>query len=334
MFFQKVKRKVQCKVCPHECILQEGNTGLCGVRQNIGGKIKTQNYGLISALAFDPIEKKPLYHFYPGSKILSVGSYGCNLKCNFCQNWEISQACSQRDIKNLSSNRYSIEQIISSAKKQDRNIGIAFTYNEPTVGFEYVLDVASEAKKEGLKTVMVTNGFINQEPLELLLEKIDALNIDLKAFTDSFYSEMTGACITPVKQSIQTIYKRNRHLEITYLVIPNKNDNVENFKEMIEWISTELDENVVLHLSRYFPRYKQMQPATSDQTLAEFFKLAKEKLNFVYVGNASKLNLSDTQCSFCNTVIVKRNAYDIDIEFKSSENCMSCKSILNHIITK
>ncbi|MBI9068734.1 MAG: AmmeMemoRadiSam system radical SAM enzyme [Salinivirgaceae bacterium] len=322
MFYQKVKRNVQCNICPHECILHEGKVGVCGVRRNLGGKIRCLNYGLVSSVGFDPIEKKPLYHFYPGKEIFSIGSMGCNLSCNFCQNWEISQNC---QVENLGGNKYEIKELIAKAKSNPNNIGIAFTYNEPTVGFEFVKDVASKAQKEGLKTVMVSNGYINQKPLESLIEVIDAFNIDLKAFTESFYVEMSGGQLAPVLESLKIINKHKRHLEITFLVIPNKNDSVEIFKEMVSWICNELGENTVLHLSRYFPRYKQNQPFTSNEKLIELFNVAKERLNFVYIGNAPELDKSNTLCLHCNTVLIKRERYNTMVNYNwELKTCPEC----------
>lgn len=324
MFFHKVKRKVQCIICPHQCILQEGQAGVCGVRQNVGGKITNRAHGLISALNFDPIEKKPLYHFYPGFEILSMGSYGCNLKCNFCQNWKITIDVHADNIKQQSGKMYPMDEIVALARSRKNNIGIAFTYNEPIVGFEYVLEVAAKIKKAGLKTVMVSNGYINTEPLEILLGKIDAFNIDIKAFAENFYHEITGGSLEPVLKTIKTIHNYKRHLELTYLVIPNKNDTVENFKEMVQWIYHELDENVVLHLSRYFPRYKQTQPTTPEHKLEEFYHIAKEKLKYVYIGNIQGVDQSNTYCPDCGMQLIERNGYRV--KFSESFHSGICKN--------
>lgn len=322
MFYIKAKRKVKCTLCPHFCELHEGKIGLCGVRQNLGGRIKCRVYGLVSGYAFDLIEKKPLYHYYPGKKILSMGSFGCNLNCNFCQNWKISLAC---QLENLQGETKTIDQIINDALTDAENIGVAYTYNEPTVWFEFMYDTALEVKNNGMRNVMVSNGYINKEPLEMLLNVIDAFNIDLKAFTDSFYHEMAGGKINPVLESLKLIKAHDKHLELTMLVIPRKNDDLEKFKEMVHWIQSELGENTVLHLSRYFPKYKQTLPSTSESTLTEMAQLAHEKLNFVYLGNIHNPKYSSTLCSNCKSELVLRNGFTVEFtkEF-SSGKCLNC----------
>lgn len=322
MFYQKIKRKVQCNICPHNCVLQEGKVGLCGVRQNLGGRIKCRTYGKISGYAFDPIEKKPLYHYYPGSKILSIGSYGCNLKCNFCQNWQISQAC---NIENLPDNSTNVNDIISEAKNEPNNIGIAFTYNEPTVWYEFMYDIAILAYEKSLKNVVVSNGFINQQPLEELVKYVDAFNIDLKSFSESFYREMTGSDLQPVLKALEIIKENGKHLEITNLVIPGKNDDIDVFIELIDWISNKLGADTILHISRYFPKYKQSLPYTPEETLNTLLKIATEKLNYVYVGNIANMDYSNTNCPQCNSVLIERNGYNIKFTNNYFQgNCDRC----------
>lgn len=319
-YYQKVRRRIQCTLCPHQCILQEGKFGLCGVRRNIGGKLRTRNYGLISGLAFDPIEKKPLYHFYPGSKILSVGSWGCNLKCNFCQNWQISQTCSEEE---LEGDIKPLQEIMAVAKSYDDNLGIAYTYNEPTVWFEFMFDLAQMVHSVGMKNVMVSNGYINQEPLLHIMPFIDAFNIDIKGFSNSFYTEMAKGELQFVLESVKTIKKAGKHIELTNLVIPGKNDNEHNFIELIDWINTELGNDTVLHLSRYFPRYKQNLPATSVDILNKLANLAKDKLKYVYVGNSDYDNV--TKCPSCGVPLIERNGYNIKIyDSYANGKCKNC----------
>ncbi|PKP07991.1 MAG: AmmeMemoRadiSam system radical SAM enzyme [Bacteroidetes bacterium HGW-Bacteroidetes-4] len=324
MLYQKVRNKIQCVLCPHQCILHEGKTGICGVRQNIGGKIRSKNYGLISGFALDPIEKKPLYHFYPGSKILSIGSLGCNLKCNFCQNWQISQ------ISDTNTSRYktmSVDEMLAETTSIAGNIGLAFTYNEPTVWYEFMFDVAKACKQNKLKTVMVSNGFISKKPLEALLPFIDAFNIDIKAFTENFYHEMTGGALKPVLDSLKTINKNEKHLELTNLIIPRKNDDPEQFSEMVNWISNELGPHTVLHISRYFPAYKQSIPATSEQLLLELYEIARTKLHFVYLGNFINDTFQNTYCNVCKQLLITRSAYKTDVLSLTPEGkCTKCET--------
>jgi pyruvate formate lyase activating enzyme len=283
LYFEKLEEsKVECLLCPHNCVLKEGKAGICRVRRNVSGELVSENYGKLSALHIDPIEKKPLYHFYPGSKIFSVGSVGCNLKCNFCQNCDISQT-GVSDFPWLKD--FSAEELVNKAAGISENIGIAFTYNEPTVFFEFMLDSAKLSRQKGLKNVVVSNGFINEIPLNELLPWIDAINIDLKAFTDDFYKKQTQSQLEPVKQALKIIRKSGKHLELTNLVIPGLNDDEIIFKSMVDWIAQELGKDTILHISRYFPRYKSQIPLTSESTLKSLFKIAKEKLRYVYLGN-------------------------------------------------
>ncbi|AZT89675.1 AmmeMemoRadiSam system radical SAM enzyme [Caldicellulosiruptor changbaiensis] len=276
-YYEKLEnKKVRCKLCPHGCVILPGNTGFCRARQNVDGKLYSLNYGYISSIAFDPIEKKPLYHFYPGSSILSIGTFGCSFKCLHCQNYEISQ---------LTPNVFEVdtERLIELAKKDKDCIGIAFTYNEPTIWFEYVLDVAKRFKEEGFKTVLVTNGYLNEEPLLELLEVIDAANIDLKAFNDEFYKKVCRGDLESVKRFIE-ICSQKIHIEITTLIIPTLNDSEEEIENLAKWLSS-IDDRIPLHLTRYFPRYKMTLPPTPKETLFKLREIAKKYLMYVYLGN-------------------------------------------------
>jgi len=269
LFFRKLdKNKVQCNLCPHECILDEGKLGICGVRRNVQGILVNETYERISAIHFDPIEKKPLYHFYPGSIILSVGGIGCNLSCSFCQNCDISQA----SVETFAWFRhYSVEDIVNMAIDKNDNIGVSFTYNEPTIHYEYMLEIAKAAKTRGMKTTMISNGYINPEPLKRLLRYTDAFNIDLKAFRNDFYKKHAKATLEPVLVTLKTLKQNNKHFEMTNLVIPGLNDDVAVFREMIQWICDELGEDSILHISRYFPHHKMDIESTPARTLVRMF---------------------------------------------------------------
>jgi pyruvate formate lyase activating enzyme len=251
-----------------------------------------------------------LYHFYPGRNILSFGSIGCNFTCGFCQNCDISQTTVD-DYPWL--NHYSIEQILNIALSDDSSIGIAYTYNEPTIYFEFMMDIARESEKAGLKNVMISNGFITKEPLEDLLPHMDAFNIDLKSFRNDFYQKQSGARLKPVKESLKQIRAAGKHLEITNLVIPTLNDREDEFLKMLEWIQGELGDETVLHLSRYFPAYQMTIPATSKETLDHLFGLAKSYLPYTYLGNISTIRGSDTYCPSCSNLLIERKGYSIHV---------------------
>jgi len=324
-FYKNIdNEKLQCTLCPHNCILENGQTGICKVRTNDKGKLISENYGKISAYSFDPIEKKPLYHFYPGKEIFSIGSVGCNLHCQFCQNYEIAQngVNSFRKLNDLS-----VSSLVNIALRNKNNIGIAYTYNEPLVFYEFMKDIALLAKQSGLKNVMVTNGFINKEPLNSLLKFIDAFSVDLKAFTDNFYKKITFSKLQPVLDNLKTIKKSGRFLEITNLVIPTLNDDIDVFEKMLKWISDELGKDTVLHLSRYFPRYKMDIPGTSPETLFDMYEIAKTYLDFVYIGNLSTNKGQNTYCNICDTLLIDRNGYSTNIlGLDKDGKCINCKT--------
>lgn len=307
-FIQLPNQKVKCTLCPHMCVLAEGKTGICRVRRNVGGELVTDVYGKACCLRFDPIEKKPLYHFYPGSMILSVGSVGCNLRCKFCQNWEISQTCAE-DYPFLKP--LTVEEIIAMGAGREDNTGIAYTYNEPSIWFEFMLDIAKKAKANGLKNVAVTNGYINATPMAELLEFLDAFNVDLKGFTDDFYRQVTGGRLQPVKDTILLIRKHKKHLELTHLVVTDLNDRKEQFEEMVKWISGELGPETPLHLSRYFPNFELDNKATPLPKLLEFFEIARQYLYYVYLGNITTDQGGTTYCPDCHSPLIQRVGYSI-----------------------
>ena len=273
--------KIVCPICPHKCHLVPGQIGFCRARSNQDGHIHDNNYGQVNALALDPIEKKPLYHFQPGSLILSVGSYGCNLRCPFCQNHDISMVgCDTTDTAYISP----AELVEKAAGLLSRgNIGVAFTYNEPLIGYEYVYDSAKLLKEAGLRTVLVTNGYINEKPLIKLLPYIDAMNIDLKGYSEDFYQKIGGR-LEQVKKTIALAYNKC-HIEITTLIIPGWNDNPAEMEELSSWLSG-LDKNIPLHISRFFPSYQlsNISP-TPVATVYALAATARQNLTYVYEGN-------------------------------------------------
>ncbi len=276
-----------CDVCFHHCALKDGQTGFCGARSNVDGKIVPLNYGKLSSIALDPIEKKPLARFYPGSKILSIGSFGCNLHCPFCQNSEISwskQACAYMK----KADTILPEELLNIAVrlKDKGNIGIAFTYNEPLIGYEYVLDCAKLFHEAGMKCVLVSNGTAELPVLLKILPYIDAMNIDLKGFTDHFYSDLVKGDLQQVKAFLEEAAK-NTHLEVTTLIIPDENDTEEEMKQISCFIaSLHNGKDIPLHISRFFPHFHmQDKDPTPVKTVYRLCEVAREKLNFVYPGN-------------------------------------------------
>lgn len=318
MYYEKRDDKiVKCKLCPHGCIIRDGDMGVCRVRENSGGTLISLNYGKIASFAYDPIEKKPLYHFYPGSKILSIGTYGCNLKCDFCQNWEISQ-------KKSMTMELEDEDILLMAKSRG-SIGIAYTYNEPSISYEYVLHLCKLVKSRGLKNVLVTNGYINEEPLKELLPYVDAMNIDLKSIEDGFYRRICKGKLEPVMNTIKMAAKQV-HVEITNLIIDGLNSSEDQIDRLAKWIS-EIDDNIPLHLTKYFPAYRMNLPPTSYDTLMRAKKTAEKHLKYVYVGNVMGID-RNTYCPSCSYEVVNRSITGQITGIKDGK-CSNCGHAIN-----
>lgn len=276
LFYEKAaNQSVKCRLCPHHCVIGEGKVGLCGVRENQGGKLYTLNYGKLSALQIDPIEKKPLYSFMPNTQTFSVGSYGCNLGCVFCQNFRIAKAVPETVAKEP-------EEIVLLAKEMGTP-SISYTYNEPSMFYEFVYDTAKLAKQQGLKNVMVTNGYIEKEPLQTLMPYMDALNIDLKSFREETYQKYCNGHLSPVMDTIRFAC-RHSHVEVTTLVVTEMNDDEEELVELFQWLAA-VDENIPLHLSRYFPRYRYDKEPTEVSFMQKMKQEAERFLNHVFLGN-------------------------------------------------
>lgn len=328
LYFEKLESSiVKCTLCPNYCMIGEEEHGICNVRINHKGVLYSELFEKVASFGFDPIEKKPLYHFYPGSRILSIGVLGCNLKCKFCQNYRISQI-SAEDYENTK--LYTADHIVRISVESRGNIGIAFTYNEPSTFYEYMIDVSEVAKKFGLKTVMVTNGYINRQPLSDLLPLIDAFNVDIKAFSEGFYKKITQSHLAPVKKAIKTISQSKSHLELTNLVIPGLNDDLNEFEEMVKWIAAETGEKTVLHISRYFPSYQLQIEATPVNTMLDLYEIARKHLKFVYLGNIVDKTHETTYCDQCNSALITRDVYNTEIVgLDKHGNCTHCG---NHVI--
>ncbi|MCD6156260.1 MAG: AmmeMemoRadiSam system radical SAM enzyme [Candidatus Atribacteria bacterium] len=326
-FFEKLEdKRVRCLLCPHRCFIGEGKRGSCGVRENQEGVLFALTYGKIASLAMDPIEKKPLYHFLPGASILSLGSVGCNLHCLFCQNWEISQS----SVVDFPLKELPPQKAVELALRYN-SVGIAYTYNEPFVFWEYVFDTASLTKKEGLVNVLVTNGYVEEQPLEEILPLIDAMNIDLKSFDENFYKKVCGGKLEPVLRTIELAYRRGVHIEITHLLIGGLNDDFASFEKMINWIS-ELSPDIPLHISRYFPAYRLNLSPTPLSLLQKAYEIALQKLHYVYLGNVLEERTSTTYCPSCGNAVIRRSGYRVSCEGLKGNRCAFCGQFLPIVV--
>jgi len=306
-FYQKLENgKVQCQLCPNRCILSPGQRGLCKVRENIGGKLYSLVYGKPVTTAVDPIEKKPFYHFLPGAKAYSLATAGCNLACKYCQNWDIAQ----RFPEEVTSTPMTPQQVVEEAEKSGAQV-IAFTYNEPAVWYEYMRDIAKLAKEKGLRTAMVSSGYINPEPLKELLPYMDAIKIDFKAFNNEVYGNLIGGKLEPVLETIKIIHQSNVWLEIVHLVVPGYTDNLEEIKQMCLWLKENTSENVPVHFSRFWPKYKLTNlPPTPEETIKKARQVCQEAgMKYVYTGNIEDEEGNTTFCPANHQPLIKRIGY-------------------------
>ena len=285
LYKKEKNKKIKCTACAHGCLIPEGNTGICGVRKNIKGKLYLTVYGKVISRNVDPIEKKPLYHFLPGTFAYSIGTFGCNFRCGFCQNYDISQAQeSESYLEGIFGESMTPQQIVSEALKTKCK-SIAYTYNEPTIFIEFVKDTAVLAKKKGLKNILVTNGFMTKECLDFISKYIDAMNIDLKAFTDKFYIKNCKARLKPVLETIKKAHKKGIHIEITTLLIPGENDSKGELEDIAKFIAS-IDKNIPWHISRFFPMYKMLDKQVTEIEKLKFAeKIGKKYLKNVHLGN-------------------------------------------------
>lgn len=319
MYYERLENNsVQCRLCPHFCNIKEGKKGVCRVRSNSGGVLAAENYGRVSSIAMDPIEKKPLYHYYPGKYILSVGTIGCNFKCSFCQNYQIAH-------QNAATQYVEPRYLLSLCRNEEECIGVAYTYNEPSVWFEYVLETAAILRQEGYQNVLVTNGYISEEPLGELLQYIDAMNIDVKGYSSRYYKEICGGSLEAVQRTVEASAAK-AHVEVTTLVVPGYNDSINEIREMAAWLAS-VDPSIPLHLSRYFPQYKMSAPATPVDTIRRLKEEALRYLDYVYIGNVGGEDLS-TYCPQCGALLFRRD-YGIAIEHLDDGHCSKCGKAIN-----
>jgi pyruvate formate lyase activating enzyme len=321
-YYQKLPdREIRCDLCPRYCQLGDLERGFCGVRENQGGKYYTLVYGQVASLNVDPIEKKPFFHFLPGSEAFSLATAGCNLHCKFCQNWEISQMRPEQ-VKNIN---LPPEALITACERYHCPV-IAYTYTEPVVFFEYMYDCSILARKKGLKNVVVTAGFINPEPLADLIRVVEAIKVDLKSFNQSFYTDYVRGELKPVLETIKQIAQSKTWLEIVYLVIPSLNDNPQEIREMCRWLKNEIGPDYPLHFSRFHPMYLiKNLPPTPVSTLEALREVAlTEGIHYVYVGNVPGHPGENTYCPNCGKLIIERYGYFIRKKELSRNKCRYC----------
>jgi len=290
----------------------------------------SHTYGRVSSLNLDPIEKKPLYHFYPGEQILSVGSVGCNFRCQFCQNYEISQT----GPLDYSLRELTVDQILQLLKKYNLEL-FAFTYNEPLVNLEWLIDVSKVLAEKNYKVVLVTNGYVNSEPAQELFPYIAAANVDLKSFSDSFYRKICGGSLAPVLKTIEKLKEMGKWVELTTLLIPGLNDSPSEIAKIVDWVA-QLDKNIPLHFSRYFPNYRMNNPATDAKILLAAGEIARQKLSYVYIGNIELKNYSNTICPHCGNLLIRRSGYFTEIVGlkESPLRCQNCGKDIAIIMKK
>ncbi|MEM2954535.1 MAG: AmmeMemoRadiSam system radical SAM enzyme [Candidatus Nanoarchaeia archaeon] len=333
LFVKLDKNLIRCKACENNCVIPLNKTGICGVRANFNGKGKILVNNQVAAIALDPIEKKPLFHFLPGSRILSFGTVGCNMRCAFCQNWEISQAS-----KNLSSSKETekiIKEMSEAINPKDivnlaikENVqSLAATYNEPTVFFEFAYEVFKLAKKKGLKTVFVSNGYQSIESIEYLDGVLDGINIDLKSMSNNFYEKYCGAKLKPVLRNIKEFYNRDIWIELTTLIIPNLNDSAKEIKKAAEFIKS-ISLDIPWHITAFHPAYKMLdKPKTPINTLFNCWETAKKVgLNYIYLGNVFAPEKESTYCPNCNSLLINRSGYLVENKALIKGKCNFCKA--------
>ncbi len=313
--------KVGCLLCPHKCRIGPDRSGICGVRFNRNDRLKAEAYGIYPAIHMDPIEKKPLNHFIPGSNILSLGSVGCNLSCLHCQNWSLARA----SVEGLDGDGLSVDELCRRSTARG-SIGVAFTYNEPTINYEFIIDCAPLLRENGSKVVLVTNGYLEPEPWDLLMDHTDAANIDVKGFTEEFYRTVTGGSLAPVLRNVRSAFEKGVHIEIAYLVIPGKNDDGQ-VNDFIDFMISEISPEIPVHFNRFHPDHKMTDiPPTPRETLLSIKKRAITKgMENVFIGNLGGTKENDTICPSCGKTLVSREGFWTPKVRIKDGSCPKCK---------
>ncbi len=321
--FEHPEGLVKCVLCANECAIEVGKRGQCRVRENVSGTLRSLVYGRPASVHVDPIEKKPLYHFLPGASAYSLATAGCPLRCKFCQNWEISQANPEDfDVSGVST-----EQIVLAAQSRQAPV-IAFTYNEPTVFFEYMVDIAREGRPQGLRHVLISCGFMNPEPLDELCQTLDAIKVDLKGFSEEFYHEVCGAELQPVLRTIKAVARSSTHLEIVNLVVPTLNDSETDLTALCNWVGGEVGPDVPVHFTRFHPDYRLLNlPPTPVSTLERAREIALSYgLHYPYVGNVPGHPGNHTYCPTCGKLIIERMGFSVTAVHLQDGSCEFCQT--------
>lgn len=313
--------RIACQLCPHACVIPDGGHGLCRVRFNKAGTLSLPFHGRISSIAVDPIEKKPFYHYHPGAPILSVGFVGCNLRCRFCQNWEIAQARPEELPAHFVSPRDA-----ATLARELKCAAIAYTYTEPTIFAEYAMDVADAGRAAGLRSIAVSNGYIGPEAIKEFYGRMDAVKIDLKSFSETYYKEIVGAQLKPVLAALTALKEMGKWVEIVYLLAPGGNDGDAELTQMARWIKTDLGAEVPLHFSRFYPQYKMLDtPPTPVESLDRARAIAvAEGLHYVYVGNVPGHAAQNTLCPQCGAMLVERAGFQVSRVLIREGRCPGC----------
>ncbi len=315
--------EVSCFLCSHHCLISDGKFGICQVRENRGGVLYTHAYGELIARNLDPVEKKPLYHFFPGSTSFSIAAVGCNFRCGFCQNWQISQV-KEAKASGLRPEEVKPEEVVQQAR-QSRSKSISYTYTEPTIFFEFAYEISHLAKKEGLFNVFVTNGYMTEEMVRTIHPALDAANVDLKSFRDDYYRKVCGGRLAPVLKSIELMKELNIWIEVTTLVVPGQNDSEEELKEIARFLAG-LDPSIPWHISRFYPQYRMEDwESTPLETLDQAYDVGKRAgLRYVYLGNVGQGN--NTYCYRCRRLLIERHGFSVRANRIKEARCPDCQT--------
>jgi len=334
LFWRKERNGVRCELCARRCFIPKNKLGFCGVRINVDNELFNLNFGKVVGLSIDPIEKKPLFHFYPGSKALSFGSPGCNFSCNFCINYELSNL-EKKPIEKIKAKEFTPDEIVELAEKKNVS-SIAYTFTEPTIFYEFMYRCCRLARRSNLKNVVVTNGYMGEDAAKKIVKYLDAVVVDFKASANpEFYKKFIGvSSVQPIFDFLKILSKHHIHLEISDLIVPQVGDNLEDVKKLAQWVSSELSSEIPFHILRFFPSYKLLElPATPVKTLEKASEIAKDTgLRFVYIGNVPGHKAANTYCFNCGELLIKRHGFEVKKISLVDDRCQNCGMRINLVL--